>query len=84
MQRSMRLLSMGLALGLATTMAACSESKSGGTATGGDAGGEIKVGVVLDITGAGASLGVPERQTVELLAEQVLSLIHISEPTRPY
>ncbi len=71
MQRSMRLLSMGLALGLATTMAACSESKSGGTATGGDAGGEIKVGVVLDITGAGASLGVPERQTVEMLAEQV-------------
>jgi len=71
MQRSMRLLSMGLALGLATTMAACSETKSGGTATGGDAGGEIKVGVVLDITGAGASLGVPERQTVEMLAEQV-------------
>jgi len=71
MQRSMRLLSMGLALGLATTMAACSESKSSGTATGGDAGGEIKVGVVLDITGAGASLGVPERQTVEMLAEQV-------------
>ena len=71
MQRSMRLLSMGLALGLATTMAACSESKSGGTATGTDAGGEIKVGVVLDITGAGASLGVPERQTVEMLAEQV-------------
>ncbi len=71
MQRSMRLLSMGLALGLATTMAACSETKSAGTATGGDAGGEIKVGVVLDITGAGASLGVPERQTVEMLAEQV-------------
>ena len=71
MQRSMRWLSMGLAIGLAGSLAACSESKSTGTATGTDAGGEIKVGVVLDITGAGASLGVPERQTVELLAEQV-------------
>ncbi len=71
MQRSMRWLSLGLAIGLAGSLAACSESKSGGTATGGDAGGEIKVGVVLDITGAGASLGVPERQTVELLADQV-------------
>ena len=71
MQRSMRWLSMGLAIGLAGSLAACSESKSTGAATGTDAGGEIKVGVVLDITGAGASLGVPERQTVELLAEQV-------------
>ena len=71
MQRSMRWLSMGLAIGLAGSLAACSESKSTGTATGTDAGGEIKVGVVLDITGAGASLGVPERQTVEMLAEQV-------------
>ena len=72
MQRSMRWLSMGLAIGLAASMAACSENKSGGTATGGgDAGGEIKIGVVLDITGAGASLGVPERQTVEMLADQV-------------
>ena len=72
MQRSMRWLSTGLAIGLAASMAACSESKSGSTATGGgDAGGEIKIGVVLDITGAGASLGVPERQTVEMLADQV-------------
>jgi branched-chain amino acid transport system substrate-binding protein len=29
----------------------------------------IKIGAVLDITGAGASLGVPERNTLEILAE---------------
>lgn len=43
------------------------EKSSGGTA---DEEGSIKIGAVLDITGAGASLGVPERQTLELLAEQ--------------
>ena len=67
MQRSMRWLSMGLVVGLAATLAACSETKSTGSATGG----EIKMGVVLDITGAGASLGGPERQAIEMLAEQV-------------
>ena len=73
MQRSMRLVSFGLAVGLATTLAACSESgSSGSSATGGAAStGDIKIGVVLDITGAGASLGVPERQTIEMLADQV-------------
>jgi branched-chain amino acid transport system substrate-binding protein len=43
-------------------------------ATGGDGGGDsgpIRIGAVLDITGAGASLGVPERKTLELLAKQV-------------
>ena len=109
MQRSMRIIAFGIVAGLATTLAACSESSGGGSATGGatSAGGDIKIGVVLDITGAGASLGVPERQTIEMLADQVnaaggvnnrkiklyiednqstedLSLIHISEPTRPY
>jgi branched-chain amino acid transport system substrate-binding protein len=29
----------------------------------------IKIGAVLDITGAGASLGVPERQALEMLAD---------------
>jgi len=73
MQRSMRLVSFGLAVGLATTLGACSESgSSGSSATGGAAStGDIKIGVVLDITGAGASLGVPERQTIEMLADQV-------------
>ena len=55
------------------TLAGCAES----TTTGGGAGqtaastGDIKIGAVLDITGAGASLGVPERQTLEMLADQV-------------
>ena len=76
MQRRMRMISLGLALGLATTsLAACAENKGGstpGTGGGGSAAaGDIKIGVVLDITGAGASLGVPERQTIEMLAEQV-------------
>ena len=73
MQRSMRLVSFGLAVGLATTPAACSESGSSGSSASGSAAstGDIKIGVVLDITGAGASLGVPERQTIEMLADQV-------------
>ena len=73
MQRSMRLVSFGLAVGLATTLAACSESGSSGSSASGSAAstGDIKIGVVLDITGAGASLGVPERQTIEMLADQV-------------
>ena len=73
MQRSMRLVSFGLAVGLATTLAACSESGSSGSSASGSSAstGDIKIGVVLDITGAGASLGVPERQTIEMLADQV-------------
>ncbi|HYO86921.1 MAG TPA: ABC transporter substrate-binding protein [Dermatophilaceae bacterium] len=74
MRRSKRLISVGGVVGLTLAMAACGESSSsgsGGAATQGNATGDIKVGVVLDITGAGASLGVPERQTVEMLTEQV-------------
>jgi branched-chain amino acid transport system substrate-binding protein len=66
--------------GLALALAGCAESSNGGggaatsggggAATGGDQG-PIKIGAVLDITGAGASLGVPERQTLEMLAKQV-------------
>ena len=68
--------------GLVLVTAGCAEesgtpSEDGGGATGGDAGGggdddgPIKMGVVLDITGAGASLGVAERETIEMLAEQI-------------
>ncbi len=78
MQRGMRLMTIGLSVGLAASaLAACAESKAptpgttGGSTAGTAAGGDIKVGVVLDITGAGATLGVPERQTIEMLAEQV-------------
>lgn len=56
-------------------LAGCAEettpSDGGAGGTGAAATGDIKIGAVLDITGAGASLGVPERQTLEMLAEQV-------------
>jgi len=56
-------------------VAGCSESEGGGETGGSQASatpsGPIKIGAVLDITGAGASLGVPERQALELLAEQL-------------
>jgi branched-chain amino acid transport system substrate-binding protein len=51
-------------------LAGCAESEGGGGG-GGDDSGPIKIGAVLDITGAGASLGVPERQTLRMLADQV-------------
>lgn len=54
-------------------LAGCAESDTGGNGEGEatDESGPIKIGAVLDITGAGASLGVPERQTLEMLADQV-------------
>lgn len=61
-----------VAAGMALVLTACAEeaTESGGGG-GGSEEGPIKIGAVLDITGAGASLGVPERQTLELLAKQV-------------
>jgi branched-chain amino acid transport system substrate-binding protein len=57
---------------LALVLAGCAEEESGGGDTGGGtASGPIKIGAVLDITGAGASLGVPERKTLEMLAKSV-------------
>src|SRR5690349_659957 len=47
---------------------ACAEENNGG---GTDTGGPIRVGAILDITGAGASLGVPERKTLELLTKKL-------------
>jgi branched-chain amino acid transport system substrate-binding protein len=58
-----------LAVG-ALALAGCAESESEGGG-GGDDSGPIKIGAVLDITGAGASLGVPERQTLQMLARQL-------------
>lgn len=52
---------------LAVAVGACAEDDNGG---GGDTGGPIRVGAILDITGAGASLGVPERKTLELLTKK--------------
>lgn len=55
------------------TLSACAEEQ-GASDSGGDGeqeSGPIRIGVVLDITGAGASLGVPERETIEMLTDQV-------------
>jgi len=61
-------------IAVALAAAGCAESTgSGGATSSGSASGDIKIGAVLDITGAGASLGVPERQTLEMLAAQVNS-----------
>ena len=74
MRRIVRIVSIGAAVGLGVSLAACSESGgSSGSSTSAATTGDIKVGAVLDITGAGASLGVPERQTLEMLADQVNS-----------
>lgn len=67
-----RALTAVVAAGLVLALTSCAEdTPSGGETTGGSTEGPIKIGVVLDITGAGASLGVPERQTIEMLAKQV-------------
>ena len=63
-----RLQAAAAAAVLAITAAGCAESDSGGSGT---STGPIRIGAVLDITGAGASLGVPERKTLELLTKQV-------------
>lgn len=64
-------------LGLSLALAGCAENEVDTGSNGGNGGGNddgpIKIGAVLDITGAGASLGVPERQTIEMLADQVNS-----------
>ena len=75
MSRIVRSITSAVAISaLALVSTACAESEdtggSGGETT---ASGPIKIGAVLDITGAGASLGVPERQTLLMLAEQVNS-----------
>ena len=56
----------------------------------------VLVGLVLGLTGAGGSIfavpllmwglewTLPQAAPVALLAVCILSLIHISEPTRPY
>jgi branched-chain amino acid transport system substrate-binding protein len=52
---------------LVVAAGACAEENNGG---GTDTGGPIRIGAILDITGAGASLGVPERKTLELLTKK--------------
>lgn len=67
-----RALTIVVTSGLLLALAACAESTTPDTkAGGGSTEGPIAIGAVLDITGAGASLGVPERKTLEMLAKQV-------------
>lgn len=69
-----RIFSLLAVSSLVLVTAACAEeSPDGGSSTagGGSDDGPIKMGVVLDITGAGATLGVAERETIEMLADQV-------------
>lgn len=64
---------IALAAASILVLAGCAESETngGGDGEAAEETGPIKIGAVLDITGAGASLGVPERQTLEMLADQV-------------
>lgn len=76
MTRSRRIWTLVAAAALTLTAAGCAEeSGDDGADTGGGDGdgdsGPIRIGVVLDITGAGATLGIAERETIELLAQQV-------------
>lgn len=62
-----------VAIATALVLAGCSTSNRGGTSDAGPSGdsGPIKIGAVLDITGVGASLGVPEQNTLQMLADQL-------------
>lgn len=64
-----RLLAVSAASVFAVGLAGCADQQDSGSSEG--EGGEpdpIQVGVVLDITGPGASVGIPERNTLQLLA----------------
>lgn len=58
---------------LAMVLTGCSNSNLGGTNDGGSTAksGPIKIGAVLDITGVGANLGVPEQNTLNMLEKQL-------------
>ncbi|MBC7441556.1 MAG: ABC transporter substrate-binding protein [Ramlibacter sp.] len=62
-----------IAVVTALALAGCSTSNLGGTAKADPAAaaGPIKIGAVLDVTGVGASLGVPEQNTLTMLAKQL-------------
>ncbi|CAN5411239.1 ABC transporter substrate-binding protein [soil metagenome] len=70
---SARKAAFALTAAAAMVLAGCAEDQGGDDGGGGSAEetGPVVIGAVLDITGAGASLGVPERDTLELLADQL-------------
>ena len=74
MHRAQRrlLVPAAVAASIALALTGCGASNFGGDS--GDAASEegpIKIGAVLDITGVGANLGVPEQNTLNMLAEQL-------------
>ncbi len=64
-----------VAASLVLALTACTSSNFGGGDDGGGGGdaeeGPIKIGAVLDITGVGANLGVPEQNALNMLADQL-------------
>ena len=73
MKQSRMRLFAPIAIATALVLAGCSTSNLGGssdTDSSSDSG-PIKIGAVLDITGVGASLGVPEQNTLKMLADQL-------------
>jgi len=73
-QRRRLLVPAAVAASLALALTGCNAANFGG-GDGGDDGaaeeGPIKIGAVLDITGVGANLGVPEQNTLNMLADQL-------------
>lgn len=61
------LLSSALVLGLA----ACGDDGSGGSSSSGGDGEPITIGAILSLSGAGAGLGIPARQGIELALDEV-------------
>jgi len=57
-------------LGLAITLAGCSNQNFGGDPTPSETD-PISIGAVLDITGPGATLGVPQQNTLQMLADEL-------------
>ncbi|WP_165877471.1 ABC transporter substrate-binding protein [Agromyces fucosus] len=75
MHRAQRrlLVPAAVAASIALALTGCGASNFGGDSGGGETAedGPIKIGAVLDITGVGANLGVPEQNTLNMLAEQL-------------
>ncbi|HET8780254.1 MAG TPA: ABC transporter substrate-binding protein [Agromyces sp.] len=76
MHRAQRrlLIPAAVAASIALALTGCGASNFGGDDGGGDGAAEegpIKIGAVLDITGVGANLGVPEQNTLNMLADQL-------------
>ena len=69
--RKRSLVPIAVMASIALALTGCGANNLGG---GGDADSEegpIRIGAVLDITGVGASLGVPEQNTLNMLADQL-------------